>query len=117
MTGSSQDYVEFIKEQLAPIRGIESGRFFGGVGLTADGTQFALLMGNSLYLVVDDATRPKYERMGSQCFWYTTKKGRINVKKYYEVPAEVLEDQCQLLALVEESIQVARSARSAKKGG
>lgn len=111
MTRSSPEYVEYVKEQLAPIPGVDSGRFFGGVGLTAGGTQFAMLMGNTLYLVVDDTTRPKYEAMGSECFWYTTKKGRVNVRKYYNVPAEMLEDQERLVALAEKSLDIARRAR------
>ena len=35
--------------------------------------------------------------MGADCFSYTSKKGRVDVKKYYEVPAEFLEDQDRLL--------------------
>lgn len=114
MTGSSQDYVEFVKEQLASMHDIASGRFFGGVGLSAGGVQFAMIMGNSLYFVVNDVTRPAYEKMGSRCFWYTTKKGRVDVKKYYEVPGEFLDDQERLLSLANESIVVARKAKKAK---
>ena len=114
MTRNSQDYVEFIKNQLEAIDGIASGRFFGGTGLTANGIQFAMLMGDVLYFVVNDMTRSKYEAMGSQCFWYKTKKGRVNVRKYYEVPAEILEDQEQLVALAEEAIQIAARAKGPK---
>lgn len=114
MTQSSLDYVEFVKEQLASIPGVESGRFFGGVGLSMGGVQFAMLMGNTLYFAVSDATRPHYEQMGSHCFWYTTKKGRVNVKKYYEVPGEILEDQDQLVLLAKESIQIARNAKKVR---
>lgn len=115
MSKTSQEYVNFIVELLSPIRTIRSGRFFGGIGLSTDGIQFAMLMGNSLYFVVDGVTRPRYEEMGSQCFWYTTKKGRVDVKKYYGVPAELLEDPARLVALAEESIQAAgRAGRGGK---
>lgn len=109
MTASSNDYVEFVMDQLASLQGMASGRFFGGVGLSSAGTQFAMVMGSSLYFVVDDATRSKYEKMGSTCFSYNTRKGRVAVRKYYAVPAELIEDQEQLVALAQESIQVARS--------
>jgi len=49
--------------------------------------------------------------MGSDCFSYDTKKKRVAVKKYYSVPADMLEDQEQLVALARESIRVARSAK------
>jgi DNA transformation protein and related proteins len=114
MTGNSLDYVEFVKEQLASIPRVESGRFFGGVGLSMDGVQFAMLMGNTLYFAVNDATRPSYEQLGSHCFWYKTKKGQVDVKKYYEVPGEMLEDQNRLVLLAKESIQVARKAKKVR---
>ena len=102
-------------EQLAPIKGLASGRFFGGVGLSADSTQFAMVMGNSLYFVVDGSTRAQYEKMGSLCFGYNTKKGRVEVKKYFQVPGELLEDPATLVALAMESIEVARKLKKPGK--
>lgn len=110
----SSDFAEFVKDQLAPVRGLSSGRFFGGIGLSAAGVQFAMVMDHSLYFVVGDATRRKYEEMGSGCFSYVTKKGRVAVKKYYEVPAEFIEDPDRLLGLANESIDVARQAKKSK---
>ncbi len=111
MSKGSQEYVAFVLELLSPVRGVQSGRFFGGIGLSAaGGIQFAMVMGSTLYFVVDGDTRPRYEEMGSRCFWYTTKKGRVDVKKYYEVPAEFLEDSARLVVLAEESIQAAGRA-------
>lgn len=104
----ASDYVDFVLEQLEPIRELTSSRFFGGVGLSARAVQFAMIMGNSLYFVVDDETRPKYEKMGSSCFSYRTRKGSVDVKKYYEVPGDLLEDRERLLDLARESIEIAR---------
>jgi DNA transformation protein and related proteins len=111
MTKVSDDYVAFVKDQLDSLRDISAKRFFGGVGLSSEGTQFAMIMGSSLYFVVDEGTRPKYEKMGSSSFSYSTKKGRIAVKKYYAVPAEIIEDQEQLVLLAQESIRVASSLK------
>ncbi len=74
-----------------------------------------MIMGNSLYFVVDDSTREKYEKMGSGCFSYLTKKGRVQVKKYYAVPAELIEDQEQLVLLAREAIRVAGFQSNKKK--
>ena len=108
MTGSTQEYVDFVIELLEPIQNISSGRFFGGIGLKSGSVQFAMIMGNALFFVVDDSTRPKYEQKGMNCFWYKTKKKKVHVKKYYEVPAELLEDPDSLIAWAKESFQVAR---------
>jgi hypothetical protein len=45
----ASDYVDFVLEQLEPIRDVTSGRFFGGGGLSARAVQLAMIMGNSLY--------------------------------------------------------------------
>lgn len=111
MTAPSPDYAAYVVEQLAPIGGVASGRFFGGIGLSAGGLQFAMMMGNTLYFAVNEATRPKYLAMGSACFAYNTKKGRVEVKRYQAVPADVLEDPASLVSLAREAIEVARTLK------
>jgi len=115
VTGNSQEYVDHLMDCLAPLANLTSGRFFGGRDIRADGVQFAMVMGDVLYFAVDDTTRPKYAAMGSGCFWYTTRKGRVDVTKYYEVPGELLEDRAVLLALAKEAIATALRARRPKR--
>jgi DNA transformation protein len=112
MSSGSSDYVEFLKDQLAPLGRVSAGRFFGGVSLCSEGTQFAMIMSSSLYFVVDDSTRSKYEKMGSSCFSYGTKKGRVEVRKYYVVPADLIDDQEQLVEFARESIRIARNTKN-----
>jgi DNA transformation protein and related proteins len=104
MAGTSRDYIAFVMERLAPLPDITSKRFFGGIGLSCNGVQFAMIMGNSLYFVVNQTTRTRYEKMGSTCFRYDTKKGTVEVKKYYEVPADCMDDDASLLELAREAI-------------
>jgi len=111
MAIGSEQFVDFVMEQLTPLRGVERSRLFGGIGLAMKGVQFAMIMDSTLYFVVDDTTRPKYEQMKSSCFSYETKKRRVDVKKYYAVPAELIEDQDQLIALATESIRIAGSVK------
>ena len=89
---------------MVPVR---TGRFFGGVGISQGNVQFAMIMGSSLYLVVDDSTRQKYADAGMTPFSYTTKKGRIQVRRYFELPEEILTDPDELRTWVRESIEVA----------
>lgn len=111
MTGSTQEYVEYILEQLDPVRTISSGRFFGGVGLKSENTQFAMVMDNSLFFVVDESSRNKYQELGTECFWYKTKKKKVNVKKYHEVPAEIIENNEALIEWAKESIEIANKLK------
>lgn len=108
MTSSTKEYTDYVLESLKPIDAISSGKFFGGQAVSCQTVQFAMIMGNSLFFVVDDSSRGKYIEMGTQCFWYTKKTGRVNVKKYHEVPSEVLEKKSMLLDWAKESITIAK---------
>ena len=112
----TDSYVEFVLEQLAALDGVVSARFFGGVGLSCDGVLFAMIMGNALYFAVDDVTRPKYVAMGSSCFSYNTRKRRVDVTRFYAVPAQTLEEPEELVALAKESIRVADAAKQQRAG-
>jgi len=111
MTGSTKEYIEYVLELLEPINAITAGKFFGGQGVSCDSVQFAMIMGNSLFFVVDDSTRGKYIDMGTECFWYKTKKKKVNVKKYHEVPAEIIENSEALIEWAKESIEIANKLK------
>jgi len=112
---ASTEYTEYVLEQLAPIGALTTGRFFGGMGLARSGVQFAMIMGNSLYFVVDDTTREKYTTAGMTCFSYSTRKGRIQVRRYFELPEAVLTDPAQLQSWANEAIQVAGRTKKPDK--
>lgn len=116
MAKPAAHFSDFVLEQLAALHDVKSGRFFSGVGLSSGGTQFGFVMGSTLYFVVDASTRPKYESMGSRCFSYDTKTKRIDVRKYYEVPADTLEDPEQLVALARESLRIAFQLKTPAPG-
>jgi len=111
---ASKEFIEYVMELLEPVGVIEGSRFFGGYGIKSSSTQFAMIMGNSLYFVVDDSTRPKYEKLEKKPFSYMTKNGQRLVKRYFEVPEDLLEDPETLLEWAKESILVAK-ATSHKK--
>lgn len=104
---ASAEYTEYVLELLEPLGRVRTARFFGGVGLSVGTAQFAMIMGNTLYFVVDDGTRPKYEKAGMAPFSYLTKKGRVQVRRYYELPEEILTDAQSLKLWAAESIKLA----------
>jgi len=108
---ASAEYTEYVLELLEPIGPVRISRFFGGVGISHGLVQFAMIMGNSLYFVVNDNTRQKYEEAGMTAFSYATKKGRVQVRKYFELPEEVLTDAEKLRLWASESIQVAANTQ------
>ena len=92
MGSVSQEFVDFVVEQLEPAGSILCSRLFGGVGIKIDGIQSALIIGNTLYFRVDDDSRPDYVARGSEPFSYTTRLRKVVVESYYGVPEEWLED-------------------------
>ena len=61
-------YIDFVVEQLGPLGRIHTRAMFGGHALYCDGVVFALIANNALYLKVDDANRPQFERAGLKPF-------------------------------------------------
>lgn len=111
---ASAEYTEYVLELLEPLGRVRTTRFFGGVGLSVGTAQFAMIMGNSLYFVVNDSTRPKYEKAGMTAFSYLTKKGRVQVRRYFELPEEILTDPQALKHWAEESIKLASTNDQSK---
>lgn len=114
MTTPSAEYTEYVLELLEPIGPVRTGRFFGGVGISNGVAQFAMIMGNSLYFVVDEETRAKYEQAGMQPFSYETKKGRIQVRRYFELPEDILDDPDQLRVWAREAMHIAEKTKPNK---
>jgi DNA transformation protein and related proteins len=106
---ANPELIGFVRDLLNPLGDIQEGSFFGGFAFKYNHKQFAMIMGNTLYLCVDIRTRPKYEALGMMPFSYTTKKGLVNVKKYYSAPEHLFEDQDQLISWAHEAIQAAHA--------
>lgn len=92
------EYLAHLLDLLRPLGSIQTARFFGSAALKLNGHPFAMVMEGHLYFAVDDETRSRYEAMGSRSFSYATKKGRVDVRRYFEVPVEVQEDGGALCA-------------------
>lgn len=112
----SDEFAAYALEQLEAVLPIRRARFFGGIGISRGGTQFAFISGDGLlYFVVDDSTRPRYEAAGMQCFAYDKRDRRVQVRRYYEVPEDVLSDPDSLREWASESARIA--ARKPKPKG
>ena len=114
MTTPSTEYTEYILELLEPFGSVQTGRFFGGVAISNGFAQFAMIMGNCLYFVVNEDTRKKYEQAGMQPFSYMTKKGQIQVRRYFELPDDILTDPEQLRLWVSEAMGIANKNQASQ---
>jgi DNA transformation protein len=113
----SNDYRDFVLEQLAAAGRVAPRVMFGGVGLYLDGLFFALIDDDTLYFKADDASRKRYEAAGSRPFCPDPSRPD-QAMGYWQVPAEVLEDPESLAAWAREAVGVAlakRGKRSARR--
>jgi DNA transformation protein len=100
----SEDYLRFILDQLAGLKGVSARRMFGGAGLYLRGIMFGLIADDRAYLRVDDINRKSFEDAGSGPFHpYGTKA----TMPYYEVPIDVLEDPVDFCAWAEKALAAA----------
>jgi len=107
----TDEFRDYVLEQLATAGKVSARRMFGGVGLYLDGLFFALIDDDSLYFRTDDTNRSRYEDAGSRPFRPFPDRPN-HVMAYWEVPAEVLEDAEQLRLWTRESLSAALAARS-----
>jgi DNA transformation protein len=109
----SEQYLDYVVDQLACIGPIAAKKMFGGVGLYHDGLFFGLIAVDVLYFKVDDENRGLYESAGAKPFQpYGDDSYSMS---YYEVPADVLEDTDQLRAWARGSVAAAERKGARKK--
>lgn len=107
------DFREFVLEQLGRVVAIDWKRMFGGVGLYADGTFFALIDDDTLYFKVDEENRADFEATGARAF-DPYRDGRSSMN-YFALPVEVLEDVDALRVWTTKSVAVAQRAAAKKR--
>ncbi len=105
----SQDYLEFVLEQLENFGEITYKKMFGGVGFYKEGIMFGGIMGGTLHLKVSEVTRPQFEAMGMGSF-FDDKKNKTK-PKYYEVPIEIVEDRDELAKWATTAYEIAKKLK------
>lgn len=111
----TDEYCEFVLEQLDGLGNLRSRRMFGGVGLYCDNLFFALIADDTLYLKVDDSNRPDFEERGMPPFVPYPDRSDASMG-YCQVPAEVLEDNEDLVRWAARSVKVAaRKSKTSKR--
>ena len=112
----SPGYQTFVLDQLRRVlSGVRAKRMFGGVGLYSDDLFFALIDDDTLYLKVDDQTRPDFERRGLRPF-QPFGEGTAAMQ-YYPLPEDLLEDPEALRPWADAATAVARRAKLRKGNG
>jgi len=88
-------FKDYVLDQLAGLGGVSARPMFGAYGLYKGGRFFGIIHKETLYFKTDEATRAQYIEYGMKPFRPSKKQ---TLKNYYEVPAEILDDNGELSA-------------------
>ena len=110
---------QFISDLFAPFGPVAVRRMFGGAGLYRDGLMFALEFDGVIFLRVDEASIPDFEREGSRPFVYSRAKspgkiGRASLS-YWRLPERLYDDPEELAVWAERALAIARHKKTAPR--
>jgi DNA transformation protein len=106
-------YREYVADQLAALGEVVIKRMFGGAGLYFQNLMFGLIDDDTVYLRVDDATRPDFLKRDMPALRPVRRDPSKVSENYYQLPGEVLEDSEELVIWAKRAIRAAASPTAA----
>ena len=111
------DFAHYCCELLSSLGPCRAKRMFGGWGISIDGMSVAILVnlgqGDTLWLKVDEESKPAFEAEGCARFTYEV-KGQLKGMNYYAAPADAMESPALMAPWARLALQAALYAHSAK---
>ncbi|NQT63194.1 MAG: TfoX/Sxy family protein [Candidatus Marinimicrobia bacterium] len=105
----SDDFLEYLSDQLSMWGEVTSRKMFGGAGLYRDGKMFALVSDDVAYLKVNETNKDKFLAAGSSPFQpYPDKPAMMS---YYEIPPDILENPEELMSWAQESLLIQKTKK------
>lgn len=93
---ANKQLARYIIDQLEGGAPISTRAMFGAMAIYRSGLVFAMTWKGSLYFKVDETTRTYYETAGSHALDYVSQGEHQSLKSFWEVPADVIEDEARL---------------------
>lgn len=110
---SSNDFFEYVQDQLSPWSDIDKKRMFGVLGLYRDGVMFGIIAKDMVYLKVGDSNKIKFLDAGSTTL--KVFKNNSEVPSYYELPVNVLENSEEFIEWAKESYAIQTNEKKLSK--
>ena len=110
---NQSSYVVFLVEQLCPLGEITAKSMFGGHCLYCDGTVFAIIASNTLYLKADSVNQRAFQERGLKPFNpFDRPDGAM---RYYTAPPEIFEDPDVMKHWAGGAIEAGRRSKKPKR--
>ena len=105
---ASDGFVEFLRDQLAPVGRVTMRRMFGKTGVFCDGFMLAMVRDNTLYFRVDDDNRATFKEAESfPPLNYEKKGGSIDLS-FWRAPERLFDEPEELVAWARSALAAAR---------
>jgi DNA transformation protein len=108
---------EDIRELFAAFGTVTVRRMFGGAGIYAEETMFALVHDGVIYLKTDVHNAAAFEREQLPPFTYATRDGKRGVMSYRRMPDRLYDDPDELAAWAREALAAAGRGTARKSAG
>jgi DNA transformation protein len=105
---ASDEFAEFLRDQLAPLGRISMRRMFGKTGVFCDGFMLAMVRDNTLYFRVDDDNRADFkEAEAFPPLNYEKKGGSIDLS-FWRAPERLFDEPEELFTWAQSALAAAR---------
>ncbi len=104
------EYLNYIMECMAFLRGLRVRGMFGGYGLYQNDLIFAIVVNDALYLKSDAAIKHEFSSRGLQPFSYTV-QDRLVTMQYFEAPPDVFDQPEVMQEWVQKALGAALRAK------
>jgi DNA transformation protein len=105
---ASDSFAEFLREQLAPLGRVTLRRMFGKTGVFCDGTMFAMVTDNMLYLRVDDHNRAAFKEAEASPPLNYEKKGETIDLSFWRAPERLFDEPDEFVTWARAALGAAR---------
>lgn len=113
---ASDDFAEFLREQLAPLGRVTMRRMFGKTGVFCNGVMLGMVSDNTLYVRVDNKNRATFKEAEAYPPLNYAKKGAMIDLSFWRVPERLMDEPDELVEWAREALAAARRVAAKRKG-
>src|ERR1700753_2848177 len=105
---ASDDFAEFLRDQLSPLGRVTTRRMFGKTGVFCDGAMLGMVRDNTLYFRVDDDNRDAFKEAQAFPPLNYEKKGSTIDLAFWRAPERLFDEPDELLTWARLALAAAR---------
>ena len=105
----------WVQEALEPMGTVSLRKMMGGATLYLDGTIFAIIVDDELWLKADAESDSRFDSEGCERFSFTMKSGKVESMNYRRAPADVHDDPEAMQRWAELAVEAGLRGAAKKK--